>query len=207
MKYIYDILLNFTNDYYYDFYDWDSKDNIINIKKVPLIRVDRKIIEDFIFYKIRVDRLFIKTIDKKSIFLRKDKLNNYCPVILSNGEKSIGISFDDKGFIKYKSCMLLDEEEQTNRMVLNQKKIKIKYKKYNKNYINTIRCDTNKKAIILKKIKQEYNSKEYSKLRYIYYEIYDDNNKDINYIYNRLIKEVDDNLNTYIFLFNELITK
>ena len=33
MEYIYDIVLNF-NDCYYEFYEWNSKDKIINVKKI-----------------------------------------------------------------------------------------------------------------------------------------------------------------------------
>ncbi len=32
MEYVYDIVLNFR-DKYYDFYEWNKKDKIINIKK------------------------------------------------------------------------------------------------------------------------------------------------------------------------------
>ena len=38
MNYIYDILLNF-NDMLYDFYDWNVKDNILHIRKIPLIQI------------------------------------------------------------------------------------------------------------------------------------------------------------------------
>ena len=31
MEYIYDIVLNF-NDCYYEFYEWNNKDKIINVK-------------------------------------------------------------------------------------------------------------------------------------------------------------------------------
>ena len=38
MEYIYDIVLNF-NDCYYEFYEWNSKDKIINVKKIPVYRI------------------------------------------------------------------------------------------------------------------------------------------------------------------------
>ena len=34
MNFIYDIVLNFNKDYY-DFFEWNKKDSVINIKKIP----------------------------------------------------------------------------------------------------------------------------------------------------------------------------
>ena len=39
MTYIYDIVLNFNNDFY-EFYEWDKNDNLTLIKKIPLIKVE-----------------------------------------------------------------------------------------------------------------------------------------------------------------------
>ena len=38
MNYIYDILLNF-NDNYFDFYDWNKSDNITEVKKIPIFKI------------------------------------------------------------------------------------------------------------------------------------------------------------------------
>ena len=42
MNFIYDIVLNFNKDYY-DFFEWNKKDNIISIKKIPLFFVKNDI--------------------------------------------------------------------------------------------------------------------------------------------------------------------
>ena len=39
MEYIYDIVLNFQKTYY-DFYEWNRADKIINIKKIPIYKID-----------------------------------------------------------------------------------------------------------------------------------------------------------------------
>ena len=41
MDYVYDIVLNFQTTYY-DFYEWKSTDNIINIKKLPIYKITNK---------------------------------------------------------------------------------------------------------------------------------------------------------------------
>ena len=38
MTYIYDILLNF-NEEYYEFYDWNKEDTIVHIKKIPIYKI------------------------------------------------------------------------------------------------------------------------------------------------------------------------
>ena len=38
MNYIYDIVLNFNKEYY-NFFEWNKRDNIVNVKKIPLIFV------------------------------------------------------------------------------------------------------------------------------------------------------------------------
>ena len=39
MNFIYDIVLNFNKNYY-NFFEWNKKDNIISVKKIPLFLVD-----------------------------------------------------------------------------------------------------------------------------------------------------------------------
>ena len=96
MTYVYDIILNFTDNYYYDFYEWNVKDNIINVKKIPLFRVDKNTLNDFINYKIKVNKSLLKQIDNKSIMNKKYKDKYIYIALLSSGEKSIGLCFEYK---------------------------------------------------------------------------------------------------------------
>ena len=57
MNYIYDILANFNN-IYYDFFDWNESDNIIHIKKVPIVRVDSDFFNNVKFNDVLVDIRF-----------------------------------------------------------------------------------------------------------------------------------------------------
>ena len=49
--------------------------------------------------------------------------------------------------------MLPDEEDEVNRLVINQEKQFIKYKKINDNYNRLLRCDIERKNIIIKELK------------------------------------------------------
>ena len=195
MNYVYDIILNFSDSFFYDFYEWDVNDNIINLKKVPIIKVNKNTIYDFINYKIKIDKNFLSTINNKTIFLKKDKNKYNYICILSDGKKSIGICFYKNGFVLYKSAMLLDEEDEVNKMVVNQKEININYKKYEYNSNKILRCDIKRKKEIIKELNREYKNKEYDKLKYIYYEIYNKQSNDIESIYNTLINNINDYLN------------
>ena len=200
MTFIYDVLLNYTNNYYYDFYEWDKKDNIVNVKKIPLIRVNKNILCDFINYKIKVNKSFLHLLDNKSIYLKKDKDRYNYSVILSSGEKSIGIVFNDDGIIIYKSSMLLDEDEDACRLSLKQKEINIKYKKYDFNSNILLRCDINKKNNIIKELKRIIYNKEYDRLKYIYYEIFNKTSNDIDNMYNKLTNSIDNFIDKYDLL-------
>ena len=59
MNYIYDILLNFQNEYY-DFFEWNTNDQITHIKKIPIIKVSN---EGGNYYEYDNDK---KRISKKS---------------------------------------------------------------------------------------------------------------------------------------------
>ena len=41
MDYIYDIVLNFQNNYY-DFYEWKSSDKVINVKKILVYKINNQ---------------------------------------------------------------------------------------------------------------------------------------------------------------------
>lgn len=207
MTFIYDILLNYTNNYYYDFYEWDKKDNIINVKKIPLFYVNNKIINDFINYKIKINKSFLRIINNKSIYLKKDKEKYNYSAIFSSGEKSIGIVFNDDGNIIFKSSMLLDEEDEANRIALKQKETCIKYKKYDFNNNIFLRCDIDKKNSIIKELKRIFLNKEYDRLKYIYYDIFNKTSNNIIYIYETLIKSIDNNICKYDDYFHNAKTK
>jgi len=192
MNYIYDVVLNFTNNYYYDFFEWDKKDNLVNIKKALLIRVDSSTLLDFINYKIKVDSNFLASIENKSMTFKKQGNYKYL-AIFSNKEKCIAIVFLENGTILYKSSMLLDEEEEANNIVDNEI-VKIKYKKLelNNNYL-TLRSDIEKKKYTLKEIKKIYINHEYDKLKYIYYDLFDDFSDNIT-MYNSIINYLNDSI-------------
>ena len=41
MNYIYDVVLNLQKEYY-DFYEWNQNDNIFHMRKIPIIKINKK---------------------------------------------------------------------------------------------------------------------------------------------------------------------
>ena len=62
MDYIYDIVLNF-HDVYYDFYEWDTGDKIINVKRIPIYKVST---EDYLNIKNHYVTINRNTIPKSN---------------------------------------------------------------------------------------------------------------------------------------------
>ena len=197
MIYVYDIVVNFTNKYYYDFYEWDNKDNIINVKKIPLFRVSTNTIYDFINYKIKIDQSFLMIIENKTIMFKKNRDKYIYSAVFSDTEKSIVLNFDNKGNVIFKSAMLFDEEDDTNSISMNKKEEIIKYKKYSINKSKLLRNDIIKKNTVEKELKKIYDNKEYNKLKYIYYELFDIYLSDYNLVYNSLLQNINEYVNEY----------
>ena len=72
MTYIYDILLNF-NEEYYDFFDWNKNDKILHIKKIPIYKISDKELIEILNNKIIFDKSFLEYIcDKTEVFLKHE---------------------------------------------------------------------------------------------------------------------------------------
>ena len=119
MDYIYDIVLNFQNDYY-DFFEWLSTDKVINIKKIPIYLVNK---EDH--NEEEEDNLNLKyneiTLDK-SMLPKQIKM-----FLVSSGVEVMGILLDSNGNIIKRSSLLLDEEAEILEEKENIKVLPLKY--------------------------------------------------------------------------------
>ena len=127
MSYIYDIMLNFKQDLY-EFYDWNIKDTIIHIRKIPLIKVSSKTLEDIKQYIVTFDSTFLDTVDRKTeIFQSKQIVFLKHSFILSDGYEAIALIVKkDNNKI---SRLLIEEELEVLEEVSKLKEVEIKYQK------------------------------------------------------------------------------
>lgn len=177
MIYIYDILLNLRQmDEGLEFYEWKEDDLIEHIKKVPLFKVSKTLIEDLFTNKLQLDITILPKIRNKAIcyFNGETKQIPYL-VLLSDGRKCFAIELDNKGNTLYKSSLLLDEEEEVLEMTEELVELPIGYKKTkirnNKDQLTRFEKDNQK--FLLRELEKIKDNKE--EINYLYEEYFDNN--------------------------------
>lgn len=190
MNYIYDIVLNF-NKSYYNFFEWNKKDNIINIKKIPLFFVSNDIFKALKYNNVTINNNFINLIKDKTYTYSRIKIGNAS--LITNGKEVIGVLFDDNGILTKRSSLLLDEEDEILNELESNNIYNIEIVKSSKNKISFIsRNQLEKKNFLIKYINKENNI---TNLMYLYYDYFEIEDNNINNIKNSLINEVKYNWN------------
>ena len=189
MDYIYDIVLNFQNNYY-DFYEWKSTDKVINIKKILVYKVNNQ------------DYLNLKYND---IILDKKNLPKQTNMFLVTNEIEVmALLLDNNGKIIKRSSLMFDEADEVLEEKETIKELKIKYKKNISNpHIPYSRITSEKTNFLEKYFNDIDKYKDEYLLKYIYYDIYNIEEENINEIYNKLKNLIITDLNTI----NEAIKK
>lgn len=203
MNYYYDVLLNFQ-DVFYMFYEWDESDNIEFIKKIPLFHVDTQMISDAISNTIELNKNFLEQICDKTK-LKQNKILNYA-FIISDGKNNIAIECNNNGLIINKSSLTIEDELNINEFIYTINKSKIDYKIISKcKSFKETRQELKIKKFLDLEIKDIYNKKNYSKLKYIYLEWFNeilDNNE---VMYNNMLNKIKDKLSSREYHIYELI--
>ncbi len=203
MTYIYDILLNFTDDEnYFEFYEWKEDDFFEHIKRIPIIRISKEQMQEIMFNKIKVSQDFLELIKGNTISYKNKKDIKYgCLVCDLN--KAIALEFNSKGLILSKSSLLLDEEEDVidETSLLDEEKINYELiEKYHFDYFLT-RDETFKKRYLLKEIEYLKKQKNYDKFNYLYEEIFPKDDLSFTERLTKLVTEIKENYNSK---FNDL---
>lgn len=155
MNYIYDIVLNFNKELY-EFFEWKDDDNLINIRKIPLIKINDDDFVSLLYNKIKIEKLVLDTF-KKKFSLYSEEINGNVICIVTNGQRAMGVMFDQFGNLIGRSAMLLDEEEEvleesenleetkllyeinkTQQVNIKLSRVEIEKKQYIENFLNAI---------------------------------------------------------------------
>ena len=181
MDYIYDIVLNFQNNYY-EFYEWNTKDKLINVKKILVYKISD---EDYLNLKYNDIVIDIKELPRPTKML-----------LVTNGEEVMGILLDQNGKVVKRSSLLLDEAEEVLEEKEIIKSIKIKYLKNNYNkHLNISRVEEEKIKFLEDFFSNINITKDEYLLKYIYYDIYNQEESNINSIYTKLKQLINTNIN------------
>ncbi len=204
MNYVYDILLNFQKELY-EFYEWNKEDEITHIRRIPLFKISARDLKMVKTSDIKIEKNFCDKIYNKTEKFRKTGVSQIpYAFLISDGKEVIAIKLDKTLKIIAKSSLLLDEAEEICEMTLDQKMVKIKYLNQNqKNQINfetRYEKETKKKLNI--KLLNLYKSREYEKLKYIYFECFRKKENNINTILQKLKQEINTKSENYKKIFN-----
>lgn len=127
MVYVYDILVNF-NEKMIDFYDWDKNDEIKHIRKMPIFKVNNKVIMDIMFNKIKLSSEIINLIkDKTEVFNLRSVITLPFVCTLVSTESAIAVSMNKNGLVLEKSKFLVNEELEIISVGNKLKKIDLEY--------------------------------------------------------------------------------
>lgn len=184
MYYYYDILLNFQDDrILYEFYEWEETDDIDFVKKIPLFRISTSNLKDLLKYKVRFSEQFLNEIKNKTILKSSSKVlkNTF---LVCDTKDALAIELNNEGVVISRSKLLLADEINLNEIMFTMKEAKLKYErleKYEKR--KEIRQIEKIKKLINCEINTLYESKNISKLKYLYYEWFNILTDDIDRIY------------------------
>lgn len=183
MNYIYDIVLNFQ-DNYYQFFEWNRTDKIKNISKISVYRVTDQDLLNLKYNKVIIAVPFLNQIKEDNKKYKK------LMCLVSNTKQSIGILIGSDGAILKKSSLLFEEEEEVNIFSQTLPITEI-------NYVKNIKMETRNSShlrieIEKKDILIEYLNKttDLPTLKYLYYEYYKEECDDQNQIKKSLLTEV-----------------
>lgn len=85
MNYIYDIVLNFNKELY-EFFEWKDDDNLINIRKIPLIKINDDDFVSLLYNKIKIEKLVLDTFKKSFRYILKKLMEMLYALLLTAKE-------------------------------------------------------------------------------------------------------------------------
>lgn len=199
MNYIYDITLNLNKNKLYEFYEWKDEDVPEFILKIPIYKVDKNTFIDIRNNEVVVSKDFLMTIFDKTEVYTDDAISliRYSS-LFSDGDNVIGIEFDSSGNSYMKSNLSIDDESEILEIT---KDIKYTILDYKVKKINTpqtkilTRKEEEEEQYLIKKVNFIYKNNELDKLKYIFYELYNEKLDNVEKVYSKLINIIKNNEN------------
>ena len=207
MIYIYDIILNWSKDKLYNFFEWEKTDKITHIKKIPIIKIEKGLINNFLYNEVKIDEMFLSKIYNltEAYSQRKQEKIQYA-CLLCDTNTVLAILTDKYGNVKYRSKLLIDEEEEI--LCISQKINKTQFKIEVGKEIDTVdyltRSERKIKFYLKNTIEECYKLKKQEKLKYLYTEFFGTHSNNLDDMYNRLMFSLNNMDNRHINLYKML---
>ena len=160
MQYYYDVLGNFS-EYILKFYEWESDDDIVNIKKIPFIKISKEDMRVLLSYSVILE---MESIVRNS----KDKTNY---LLFSTGCDALMVELNQEGKIIYYSSLLIEDELEVNELAHNMNTTKLKFKVLDKiKNLSDYRQGEKAKNLIVHELKKIRDNDNKDECLYYYYE-------------------------------------
>ena len=209
MNYYYDLTLSFSDQKTDKFYEWELDDNLIEIKKIPLYRVNEKTIINILKYNGFINSSFLKKIKNRTVYKKNGKIKTILyATILTDSKFSVAIEFDSEGNILKRSYLLLEDELNTIEISYSLKKEKLVFNKISKRIVNnSFKQEEKMKAFIKNEIDLLHTKGDFDKLVYYYMEWFKEYCDNIDEIYTQMLKELENNNINKLDLIYNLVYK
>ena len=201
---IYDIVINFSStEYFLDFFEWRKEDELFYIDKIKAFKVNSKVLNDIINYKIKTNKEFLKQIENTTI-TDKGVIKYAC--LVGDNNKIYALEFLASGYVLHVSSLLLDEEEAVIEEMSN-------FELYSFDYQVLARKEelfflTRKEKLIrnylIDKINVLYENKNYDEINYLYFEMFNDKDT-FQSMYRKLIDDLTNNFSDSYFKLYEIV--
>ncbi len=204
MNYIYDVLLNFQKNYY-EFFEWNKKDHIDHMRKVPIIKVSKKQFLEIKNNIIELEKNFIDKLNMKAETFKKNNITKSPYIFIIGTEYDcIAIKTNKKNIVNYKSSLQPSEQEEILKLLKLQKEIHLNYtiiKKIPQNNFKT-RFEIENKNLILKELTKIYKQNNTQKINYLYLECFNKQELNIDKAYTKLKNEIEKSNKNFKKLYN-----
>lgn len=186
MNYIYDIVLNFQ-DNYYQFFEWNRNDKIKNISKIIVYHVSDQDLLFLTYNHIIIDNPFLTQVKEDNKKYKK------IMCLVSNTKQTIGLLFSGEGVLLKRSSLLFEEENEVNQLAKELPLTTITYQENKKQKpINKLRIEIEKKDTLVQFINQ---TNDILALKYLYYEYFEEECEEQNHIKTSLLNALDQDWN------------
>lgn len=172
MIYIYDIFSNFSKELY-SFYEWNKKDNIIHIRKIPLFKINSNLMLELFVDIVKIDYSLLSIIKNKTECFDKNGISTLeYACIFTDSKECLILVFDEKGKVKNKSRLLIKDELEIIEVSFSLKELILDYNVVKKEA--KFKVLTRKEENIIDSIKKQIDviNKENNEQinAYVYYE-------------------------------------
>lgn len=193
MNYIYDILVNFNSELY-DFYEWNTSDNVTHIRKIPLFRISTDKLDQIKNYNIKLNLDFLKKIENKTErFTTRDVEKISYSALFSDLNEVYALKFDKKGNSIGISKLLIDEEEDVLDVACRCNEVNIDFEvlKEKSNHNFKTRMQKEMYNYLNKSLNKLEKTNQFEKLSYLYFECFNEKEDSINEIIRKLKQNMD----------------